>query len=77
MTLLRNGLGAECCALERDHAIGRGGFSQQPTLMHYENRARKNPNARWELQVDGPLSGYTLRRIRGRWYVTEANGGFA
>ena len=47
------------------------------TLMHYENRARQNPNARWELQVDGPMSGYTLRRIRGQWYVTETKRGFA
>jgi hypothetical protein len=77
VALMRNGQGVECCSRANAHMIGHGDFDAQPTLMHYENRARKNPNARWELKVDGPLSGYTLRRIRGQWYVTETNRGFA
>jgi hypothetical protein len=47
------------------------------TLQWYENRARALPYRRWEVVVNGPLSGYTLRRIRGQWYVTESNRGFA
>lgn len=52
-------------------------YDKSKTLMWYELWARKNPRARWEVVVNGPLSGYTLRRIRSQWYVTETNGGFA
>lgn len=75
VTLKRNGQPSDCCAKAHEHATG-GDYESEPTLMHYENRARKNPRARWELHVDGPLSGYVMRRIRGQWYVTETNAGF-
>ena len=47
------------------------------TLQWYENRAAKNPRARWEVIVHGPMTGYVMRRIRGQWYVTESLDGFA
>jgi hypothetical protein len=70
VALLRNGKPVE-------YDVGGNDLEESPTLQHYENRAARNPRARWELEVAGPMSGYTLRRIRGNWYVTETNHGFA
>ena len=77
VALLRNGTAVECCSRFNSHAIGEGDFDAQPTLQHYENRAKKNPNARWTLRVSGPMSGYVLGRKRGQWFVIESRDGFA
>lgn len=68
VALIRNGK-----VVDYDVHGRRGGHQ----LRWYEQRAAINPRARWEIEVGGALGGYTLRRIRGQWYVTKTNEGFA
>jgi len=49
-----------------------------PTLMTFENMARKDPDHDWRLILDGPLHGEEYQR-QGRtlWIMVKSNKGFA
>ena len=47
-------------------------------LKHIEKEAKKDPTAKWTVELYGPLSGATWERQEdGQWVVIEKNLGFA
>lgn len=53
-------------------------FEDYPTLMKFENEARKEPNAEWIAQVDLPLSNAKYQRHdKNTWVLIEKGEGFA
>jgi len=53
-------------------------FEKMPTLMTFENMARKDPNHDWQAVMEGPMSGRTYQRHgRNLWVLVKQNMGFA
>lgn len=53
-------------------------FNEYPTLLKFENQARKEPNIEWIAQVDLPLrSGVYQRHGKNSWVLIEKGNGFA
>ena len=53
-------------------------WAKIPSLMKFENMARKDPDHDWRLILDGPLSGKTYQRQdRNEWLLVQSNRGFA
>ena len=53
-------------------------WADMPTLMTFENMARKDPDHSWEAVMHGPLHGETYQRQgRNLWVLVEKNKGFA
>lgn len=49
-----------------------------PTLMKFENMARKDPDHDWRLILYAPLRGSVYQRHgRNEWVLIESNEGFA
>ena len=48
------------------------------TTQTAENEARKDPNHEWIIDLQGPLSGRTYKRIgEDNWVLIDQNRGFA
>jgi len=53
-------------------------WEELPTLMKFENMARKDPDHDWRLILDGPLHGEEYQRQgRNLWIMVSSNMGFA
>ena len=53
-------------------------YNNLPTLMTFENMARKDPDHDWRVIMDGPLHGETYQRHGiNEWVMVESNRGFA
>ena len=53
-------------------------FEEYPTLMKFENMARKDPNRDWRAVLYLPLSGSTYQRQgKNEWVLIDSNLGFA
>lgn len=64
----------------KTHYMGdsRLDFNQYPTLMRFENEARKEPDIEWIAQVDLPLRNATYQRHgKNTWVLIEKGMGFA
>ncbi len=49
-----------------------------PTLMKFENMARKDPNHDWQLILDAPLRSRIYQRHgRNNWVLVKSGQGFA
>lgn len=53
-------------------------WDDMPTLMTFENMARKDPNHDWRAVMNGPLHGETYQRQgRNEWVLIKKTDGFA
>ena len=53
-------------------------WRELPTLMTFENMARKEPDNDWRVIMDGPLHGEIYQRHdRNLWVMIDSNRGFA
>lgn len=53
-------------------------FDEYDTLMKYENKARKEPDADWQVKIDLPLRNATYQRHdKNTWVLIEQGQGFA
>lgn len=53
-------------------------WNELPTLMRFENMARRNPDHDWRVVLDSPLHGETFQRHnKNAWVLIESNAGFA
>ena len=53
-------------------------FNEYPTILKFENMARKDPNANWLATIELPLRGGTYQRHgKNLWVLIESNQGFA
>lgn len=53
-------------------------FNEFPTILKFENIARKEPESCWEAELYLPLRGATYQRHGHNWWVlVDSNPGFA
>lgn len=53
-------------------------FNEYPTLMKFENMARKDPDHDWRAECFLPLRGATYQRQgKNEWVLIDSNQGFA
>lgn len=53
-------------------------FNEYPTLMKFENMARKDPDNDWRAECFLPLRGATYQRQgKNEWVLIDSNQGFA
>ena len=80
-TRIYGGFGSWC--IKRDDEIvysppSEGEWTDYPTLMKFENMARKDPDHDWRAQCDLPLRDATYQRQgRNRWVLVASGMGFA
>lgn len=56
----------------------RGEWESFPTLMKFENMARKNPDADWRAHCNLPLRDAEYQRQgKNRWVLVNSGPGFA
>jgi hypothetical protein len=54
------------------------GYDEAPTLLRFENMARKEPESEWRAELYLPLRGATYQRHGyNMWVLIETNPGFA
>jgi len=78
----RIGVGFGLACVEKDGRLVYIEHNQEwkdlPTLMRFENIARKDPDHDWRVKLHTPLHGEEFQRhSKNNWVLIDSNGGFA